>query len=246
VQTFSNDSGVAICADAFDPELPHRAKAKRAALVILDPPYGNIVTEYWDKEVDYPAWFELAKECAAPEATICIWGGIGKPGNRPFLEFLVGAEGDGWVMSNLITWGKRRAYGVPDNYLFTREECAIFTRGEPVFNVPYLKEKRGYPGYNPKYPAKSDYKRRNNVWVDITELFKGKIHPTQKPDALFEVLICTHSTQGDLVIDLCAGSMVTARAAMATGRKFYCVERDSGHFETGVATLGQNEPSFVS
>ena len=174
---------------------------------------------------------------AAQDATICMWGGIGKPHNRPFLRFMAEVEHrfPMWTISNLITWKKRRAYGTASNYLFCREECLILTRGNPVFNIPLLDKKRGYKGFNPKYPAKSEYLRRSNVWSDIPELFANKVHPCQKPDRLYQVLIETHSAPADAVYDPCAGSLVTLRAACETGRRYCCVEQNLSYITAGLA-----------
>jgi DNA modification methylase len=199
----------------------------RFPLIICDPPYGDIVDEDWDVD-DYHKWMKTCALYASIDATICIWGGVGKPGNRPFIDFAstVEAKNPDWIIKNWVTWKKKRAYGVKDNYLFTREECLILTKGKPIFNIPLLDEKRGYAGYNAKYPAKSEYLRRTNVWTDITELFRNKIHPCQKPDKLYEVLINTHSNPDDLILDLCAGSCVTMRAAINTKRRYCVVEKE--------------------
>lgn len=203
----------------YKPEFP---------LVICDPPYGNIVKEQWDKEVDYNRWMFHCKQVIGDNGTIAMWGGIGKYQQRQFLEFASKVEMNypSFQIKNWITWAKKRAYGVSDNYLFTREECLILTKGNPTFNIPLLETKRGYAGYNEKYPAKSEFLRRTNVWTDINELFKGKIHPCQKPDALYRVLIETHTNPGDVVYDPCAGSLTTARAAMQCDRFYCCIERD--------------------
>ena len=198
-----------------------------ASLVICDPPYGGIVKQTWDI-AHYQKWFSACEGWCLPDATIAIWGGIGKPLDRPFIEFFASVERDnpGWKILTLITWGKKRAYGKANNYLFTREECLILQRGKPVFNIPLLDKERGYAGFDPKYPAKSPFLRRTNVWSDINELFRGKTHPTEKPLKLYEVLIVTHSNPGDLVVDLCAGSGVTHRAAVALGRRSIIVEKN--------------------
>ena len=208
----------------------------RFPLVICDPPYGEITREKWDV-ADYSRWMKHCVQVAATDATIAMWGGIGKPKDRPFLEFTSRVESEfPFTIKNMITWGKKRAYGVADNYLFTREECLILTRGKPTFNIPLLTEadghgKRGYDGYNKKYPAKSEYKRRTNVWTDVTELLRGKIHPTQKPDRLYEILIETHSLPGDIIYDPCAGSGTTARAATKLGRGYCIIERDAEYLK---------------
>ena len=211
----------AILGNAFAVEIPDLFP-----LTICDCPYGRILKKSWDI-ADYDRWMALCSERSTPDATICMWGGIGKPGHRPFLSFAATVEQQfpEWTISNLITWKKRRGYGVQRNYLFTREECLILTRGKPTFNIPYLAQERGYEGYNKKYPAKSKFLRRSNVWADITEILRGKTHSAQKPDALYQVLIETHSNVGDVVFDPCAGSGTTARAAKACGRSSLIIEQ---------------------
>ena len=54
----------------------------------------------------------------------------------------------------------------------------------------------------------------------------SKIHPTQKPVALFEYLMRTYTNPGETVLDNTAGSYTTAVAAMNCGRKSICIERD--------------------
>jgi hypothetical protein len=77
----------------------------------------------------------------------------------------------GWSLGNHITWSKKRAYGTSWNYLFTREECAYLVNGDAKkprkFTVPLRDEKRSYAGYSAKYPAKSEFYRRTNVWTDV-------------------------------------------------------------------------------
>lgn len=51
-----------------------------------------------------------------------------------------------------------------------------------------------------------------------------KIHPNQKPVALLKQLINIFTDEGDVVIDPCAGSGTTLRAAYELGRKSYGFE----------------------
>ena len=60
------------------------------------------------------------------------------------------------------------------------------------------------------------YERDN---VDIP-----KIHPTQKPVAILRKLISIFTDEGDVVIDPCAGSGTTLRAAKELGRNSYGFE----------------------
>lgn len=66
-------------------------------------------------------------------------------------------------------------------------------------------------------------------------------HPTQKPVALFEYLIRTYTNPGELVLDNTAGSGTTAIAAIQSGRRWICIERDQTYFEKAVARVFEAE-----
>jgi site-specific DNA-methyltransferase (adenine-specific) len=53
-----------------------------------------------------------------------------------------------------------------------------------------------------------------------------KLHPTQKPVALFEYLIKTYTSEGDLVLDNCAGSGTTGVACKNLNRNFILIEKE--------------------
>lgn len=233
--------------------LPDRVEP--VPLIIADPPYGNIVDEKWDRVNDSDELFSdwmirwtrgWTQYCLAPGGAFYVWGGVGRPGFRPFLRYLSEVEQPGqFELANLITWSKKRAYGVQNNYLWTREECAYFIRGDAkhprCFNVPLLETKRGYAGYNAKYPAKSEFYRRTNVWTDINEIFRGKLHPTQKQQRLHEVMVEVHTQPGEWVIDPFAGAGTTAFACRKLGRRFVVIENDRGYFDDMVRRLRVND-----
>jgi site-specific DNA-methyltransferase (adenine-specific) len=206
-------------------------------LIIADPPYVDILPAKWDRaESQYDKLAALIERLLPSGGTAYVWGGIGKPPkrgkepNRVFFDWLSRVErGSKLRIHTLITWSKKRAYGKADNYLFTREECVMLVKGDKprTFNIPLLAKERGYAGYNEKYPAKSKYLRRTNVWTDVTELFKGKIHPAEKPSRLAEIMIKTSSRPGELVLDPFAGSGSTGVAAMKLGRPCLLIEKSN-------------------
>lgn len=57
-----------------------------------------------------------------------------------------------------------------------------------------------------------------------------KVHPTQKPVPLLERLIEIFTDRGDVIIDPCAGSGTTLRAAANLGRKAYGFEVNKDFF----------------
>lgn len=228
------DRGYVLCGDVSEAAGWLRDMHCKPALCIADPPYGDILPdEEWDK-ADVSAWIEVIKSLQSfdPPPTIYWWGGIGKPNNRPLFEFLLRLEEETqYKVRDFITWKKVRGYGRATDYLFTREECLLLTPGgEPpsLFNVmaARLEQKRGYPGYNKEYPAKSEYKRRSNVWVE-TELLRDKLHPAQKAPIVCKIPIAVHTRSGELVLDLYSGSGETSVQALKLGRPFVAVEKDS-------------------
>lgn len=222
---------------------------QKIALVIADPPYGNVVSAAWDKSASdiELATLQIAQANACvplcyPAAT-CYWfGGYGKPLDRTFFRFCVDVEHQTrWRITMPLVWEKKRAYGTKTNYLATREEIAFMVLDDikhpRTFNVPYTDEDRGYAGYNPRYPAKSKFKRQNAV-LKVTEILRGKRHPCEKPPALLNILIETSSNPGDVVLDLFSGSGACAERCRALGRYFISVERDQACYDQIVNNLG--------
>jgi DNA modification methylase len=219
-------------------------------VISADPPYGEILKIHWEKKAQaaYEFYQALANEASFLldyGASAFFFGGIGRPKVRPFLKSLLWTEErTDLLCAHFLTWNKRRAYGKAKDYLFTREEMAWYVKTRAgqkpnpnIFNIPLLKTKRGYAGYNPKYPAKSEFKRRNSVWMDIGEYFRGKVHDAQKPAELYKVIYETHSNPGGFVIDWCAGSGEAALAARELGRKILLIEKGKDDFDKMVERL---------
>jgi site-specific DNA-methyltransferase (adenine-specific) len=72
---------------------------------------------------------------------------------------------------------------------------------------------------------------RHPLTVQYFNRDKDKIHPTQKPVALFEYLINTYTNKGDLVLDNCIGSGTTAIACIKTERNYIGYEIEKKYFD---------------
>jgi len=57
------------------------------------------------------------------------------------------------------------------------------------------------------------------------------LHPTQKPILLLEDLIKTFSNEGDLIVDLTAGSGSTAVACINTKRNYIIIEKEEKYYD---------------
>ncbi len=69
------------------------------------------------------------------------------------------------------------------------------------------------------------------VWEHDDKNKYEKIHPTQKPVKLLKRLIEIFTDEGDVVIDPCAGSGTTLRAAYELGRNSYGFEIDRNFYK---------------
>lgn len=75
---------------------------------------------------------------------------------------------------------------------------------------------------------------------------RNKLHPTQKPVALFEYLIKTYTNEGDLVLDNCAGSFTTAVASDNTKRNWVCIEKEAKYCEIGRKRIKENRERLLN
>ena len=73
---------------------------------------------------------------------------------------------------------------------------------------------------------------------------KDKLHPTQKPIALFEYLIRTYSNEGELVLDNTAGSGTTAIACLNTNRQFIVMEKEQKYYDIILKRVADFNKSF--
>ena len=72
----------------------------------------------------------------------------------------------------------------------------------------------------------------NMMWEKDKAKDVPKIHPAQKPVAVLKRLVETFTDEGDVVIDSCAGSGTTLRAAYELGRSAYGFELGHNFYES--------------
>jgi site-specific DNA-methyltransferase (adenine-specific) len=217
--------------DAFDvvPSWPRGS----VDLVVTDPPYGK-GHQWWDdwSARDYDRLSELIEHVLKPGGTAYVWGCTGGYRHRIFFDWLARLEHTSKRLRihNVITWRKRRAgEGVRRGYLNAREECVMIVNGRhpKTFHTPYLPEKRTFvhASKDGKHIARSEWLRRTTVWSDVTEMMAHKIHPTEKPARLAEIMIKASSNVDDVVADFFAGSGSVAVAARRLKRRVVLVEK---------------------
>ena len=221
-------------------------------MILCDLPYGSTACK-WDTVIPFEPLWEQYKRIIKKGGAIVLFG------SQPFTSAL--------IMSNIkeykATWYWKKERGT--NFVQAKrypmrviEECVLFCKGTPTYN-PALRKVKPYSHVLPK-PKKGSsqhmdsksvdsegnriYKSYNTAYpINVLEfsrdnMAKGKsLHPTQKPVALLEYLIKTHTNEGETVLDNCMGSGSTGVACINTGRKFIGIELDEGYFKVAKRRL---------
>ena len=204
-------------------------------MVLCDLPYGTTACK-WDSVIPFaPLWAHYRRVCK-PNAAIVLTA------SQPFTSVLVSSNLKGfkycwtWDKVNRVS-GHLNAKKQPMRIV---EDIAVFYLEQPTYfpqmvkGEPYTAKSKG--AKSSCYGAQTDevvtindgnYYPRNLLSIPADERGTvGRIHPTQKPVALFEYLIRTYTNEDMVVLDNTAGSGTTAIAAENAGRRWVCIERD--------------------
>lgn len=205
-------------------------------MILCDLPYGTTRNK-WDSIIP------LDELWAQYERVIKERGAIVLTAQTPF-DKVLGASNlrllkYEWIWQKDAGTGFLNAKKMP---LKDHENILVFYKKLPTYNPqmrkgfkPY-KTKQGHLGTN-YGPGVESTTVSNGERYPITTLKinrdSDKLHPTQKPVALFEYLIRTYTNEGEVVLDNCIGSGTTAVAAINTNRRFIGIEKESEYVEIG-------------
>ena len=199
---------------------------KSVDMILCDLPYGTTQNK-WDSIIPLePLWKQY-------ERVIKDNGAIVLTAQTPF-DKVLGVSNLKLLKYEWI-WVKNRPTGFLNSKkmpLKKHENVMVFCKQSPTYNPQGLvavdRLIRGTTSSNygkANTPMRQDF---TNYPVDVLEFDKDgyKVHPTQKPVALFEYLIKTYTNKNETVLDNCMGSGTTAIAAINTGRNYIGYELD--------------------
>ena len=244
--TFEEMKNQVICSDCLD--IMKLIPDNSIDMILCDLPYGTTACK-WDTIIPFEPLWEVYKRIIKDNGAIVLTA------SQPFTSKL--------VMSNLKmfkyewVWEKTQ----PSNSLLANKQPLKYTENIIVF---YLKQ----PTYNPQKwkgeinhgrndsgedmkseiigseikrtkTNKSGIKYPKNI-IKIPAIRQDKLHPTQKPVALFEYLIKTYTSAGDVVLDNCAGSFTTSIASENLKRNWICIEKEEKYCEIGIKRIKEN------
>ena len=226
------------CADCLDfmPNIPD----KSIDMILADLPYGTTRCK-WDTIIPFEPLWEQYKRIIKDNGAIVLTA------SQPFTSAL--------VMSNIKMfkycwiWEKTRVTGFLDckrKPLLNYEDVCVFSVKQSIYNPQGLikgKFKNSCPCKdNPEYMVGkvygkikqtefAEYKNYPRRIIEFSNPNNHSIHPTQKPVTLFEYLIRTYTSVGDVVLDNVAGSGTTAIACINTKRNYILIEKDKHYCE---------------
>lgn len=224
-------------------EMP-RIPDKSVDMILCDLPYGTTVCK-WDTVIPFKPLWEQYKRVIKDNGAIVLTA------SQPFTSALVMSNAE--MFKYEWIWEKSKA----SNFLLARkqplkahESILVFSKGKPPY-YPQYTEGKPYSGKKRAGKKGSNSDVVNNVpnpqfrngspngkrlprtvqYFKTAECEGASMHPTQKPIALFEYLIKTYTSEGDLVLDNSAGSGTTGIACQNTKRDFILIEKEQKYID---------------
>lgn len=244
VEKYEGKNFILICGDMFDEELFPAVKKDSVNAIITDFPYGtlNKKRNEWDRLIDYDKFWEQARRIGT-ETMPTI-----STAQQPFTSALIATNYADFKYT--LVWEKSKATGYlnakkqpmrahEDIVVFYNKQCVYnpqMTEGTPYDKGKAVRDTEHYGLQTKAVHVKNEDGKRypRSVLYFKTAEFEGKLHPTQKPIALYEWLVLTYSHEGHTILDPCMGSGTTGIAALNLGRKFVGFERDPKYFKIAV------------
>jgi site-specific DNA-methyltransferase (adenine-specific) len=248
-------SHIVAVADCF--ETLRRIPSRSIQLVICDPPY-NINVAAWDDLAHYVdwagQWLSEVERVLLPSGNFALFGGLqyqGEAGSGDLLSLISWMrQHSRMLLANLIIWNYPNGMGAQRFFANRHEEIAWFARTPKYyFDLDAVRTKldaRTLQVYkrDKRLVAENLDKGINptNVWriPRLNGNSKERVgHPTQKPAALIERIVRALSFPGSTVLDFFAGSGVTTRVAIETGRNSIASDSDAMFQSFLARQLGQ-------
>jgi len=240
-----------ICGDCL--EVMKDIPDKSIDMILCDLPYAETGNK-WDFPINPKTLWEHYERIIKDDGAIVLTGTF-KFGTQLYLQAEHLYKYD-WI------WEKDNGTNVvAANHQPLRIHEQVFVFGK---NAVTYTPRNEYMKYNPQKTSGKPYKcvsgKQSSNWKGGTvENFetnnetglrhpktiqrfsrdKDKLHPTQKPVALFEYLIKTYTNEGDLVLDNCIGSGTTALACKNLKRNFIGIEKEEEYCEIANERLKQ-------
>jgi len=218
-------------------------------MILCDLPYGTTACK-WDTIIPFEPLWEQYKRIIKDNGAIVLTA------SQPFTSAL--------VMSNIKmfkyqwVWNKKLAgNGIlakiqplkihEDVLIFSKGKCKYFpemTKGilrkKLTSNLKVSEINNGDGVKKCQETYNDTYYPTSIIDFSLAGLRKGRLHPTQKPVALFEYLIKTYTNESETVLDNCMGSGTTGVACKNLNRNFIGIELDLEYFKIAEKRINEH------
>ncbi len=214
-------------------------------MILCDLPYGTTACK-WDTIIPFEPLWEQYKRIMKSNGAIVLTA------SQPFTSALVMSNTKmfkyEWIWEKSMASNFATANKIPMKY---HENVLVFYNKQPSYNP--IREQRSEVGKDRlknsgkilnstkgrtdhitiNKPIYSEYDKETIMPKSVQKIKSEpncngtKVHPTQKPVALFEYLIKTYTNEGETVMDNCAGSGTTAIACINTNRNYILMEKET-------------------
>lgn len=230
-------------------ELMKNIPDKSIDMILCDLPYGTTACK-WDVVIPFDKmWKEIDRIIKKQKAIILF-------GNEPFSSYLRLSNIKNFRYD--IIWNKKKPSNFQMmNFQFGRiheyihifsDSPAVYCNGKHMVYFPLKEQIKPYERKVSFYGSKNSTLREGhtikelgpktrsekNKYYSIVEFtnanIKAKVHPTEKPIPLNEMLIRTFSNENEKVLDFTMGSGSAGVACINTNRNFIGIEKDETYF----------------
>lgn len=219
-------------------------------MVLTDPPYGT-TNAAWDKAPDWSALFAELWRVLKPNGVVLMFS------QMPVAADIIMQQRSvfryQWVWEKTQPAGFLNAHKMP---MRTHEVILVFYRALPTYNAMPIESQRGKQRIAKIAETKTAlYGKKKATLIcgsdgslfprDVVRFSRPanneRLHPTQKPLDLLQMLIGQYTQPGELVLDPFAGSGSTLKAAQLTGRRAIGIEMDEEYCRRAQAWLDSAE-----
>ncbi|HOL21118.1 MAG TPA: site-specific DNA-methyltransferase [Candidatus Hydrogenedens sp.] len=235
---------------------------KSIDMILCDLPYGTTKCK-WDVVIPFKPLWEQYERVIKDSGAIVLFG------KEPFSSQLRVSNLDmyryDWIWvkdtkSNFMqanhqplnnielisVFGKGYVRSIKDKVMMTYNPQ--FTEGKE-YKLPKVSKTTDLFGENHKNGVYKHYDRDTSKRYPYNiiqfNMDKPKVHPTQKPVALFEYLIKTYTNEGETVLDNCMGSGTTAIACINTNRNYIGFELDTDYFNIATERIENHKQQLT-
>jgi DNA modification methylase len=228
----------------------NRIEDKSVDMILCDLPYGTTRCK-WDIIIPFDMLWEQYERIIKDNGVIILTG------SQPFTSKLISSNIDNFRYE--IIWEKEQI----TNFVHIRkqigkihENICVFYKKQPTYNpqmrkgllIKYSGSVNNIRSHNNITSGKrkiEESDKRFPISIIKIQREKTKLHPTQKPVALFEYLIKTYTNEGDIVLDNCMGSGTTAIACMNTNRNYIGFELDKEYYDIILERIKNHKPDVI-